>query len=270
VATAAILAGSWRTGYLFLAAVDLAAAAAWIVCHRLAPPPPRSRREEAGGGASGGETGSAVAPPEIAGSTAAWSPRRVRAVLTAGLVVFFVYTGLEVSAGQWEASYLRGHLGLSRSTAGLAAFGYWGALTAARIGLALPSRSVPVQRLIFGSVSGSIVATALIWWQPGVVVSVGGFVLLGAALAGMFPALVAVTPLRNGAQRAEHAIAWQLGAAAGGGSGISALIGLLIGAAGLGVLGPALLTLAVLLFVANAGLARLAPIPTGDARAAPG
>ena len=55
-----------------------------------------------------------------------------------------------------------------------------------------------------------------------------GFVILGAALAGMFPALIAITPQRIGERRAQHAIAWQVGAAAAGGSGISALLGLLI------------------------------------------
>ena len=54
--------------------------------------------------------------------------------------VFFVYTGLEVGAGQWEASFCRGELHLSAGATGLAAFGYWGALTAVRIGLALLPR----------------------------------------------------------------------------------------------------------------------------------
>ena len=40
--------------------------------------------------------------------------------------VFFVYTGLEVGAGQWEASFCRGPLHLSPGATGLAAFGYWG------------------------------------------------------------------------------------------------------------------------------------------------
>jgi fucose permease len=173
-----------------------------------------------------------------------------------------VYTGLEISAGQWETSYLRGHLGLSASAAGLAAFGYWGALCLVRIGLALPTKSVPAQRLIGGGVIFSVAATALIWWQPDTVVSVAGFVILGVALAGMFPALIAVTPQRIGAQRAQHAIAWQVGAAAGGGSAISALIGLLINTSGLDVLGPALVVLALLLLAANTALARLAPIST--------
>jgi hypothetical protein len=38
-------------------------------------------------------------------SAAQWSRRRYRLVVAAGLSLFFLYTGLEVSAGQWEASF---------------------------------------------------------------------------------------------------------------------------------------------------------------------
>jgi hypothetical protein len=47
-------------------------------------------------------------------------------------------------------------------------------------------------------------------------------------------------------------------------TGVSALIGLLIDRASLAILGPAILTLALLLVLANAALARLAPIPAVD------
>jgi fucose permease len=267
VVTAAILIGSWRPAYLVLVAVDLAAAGSWIVYHRKLPPTPTptpSPDDAAGAIAVSDEFGIS-ADAEAAATTeptAGWSHQRVVSVLIAGLVVFFVYTGLEVSAGQWETSYLRGHLGLSASAAGLAAFGYWGALTMVRIGLALPAKSIRAQRVIGVGLIVSVAAAALIWWQPDTAAPVAGFVLLGAALAGMFPALIAVTPQRIGEKRAAHAIAWQVGAAAGGGSAISALIGLAINASGLDVLGPALVALAVLLLAANTALARLAPIPT--------
>jgi fucose permease len=252
VVTAAILAGSWRPAYLLLVALDLTAAALWALHHRRIP-----------------ATGSVRAPTRDGADqstdlTATWSRRRVVSVLTLGLIVFFLYTGLEVSAGQWETSYLRGHLDLSASSAGLAAFGYWGALTAVRIGLALPARPVSLQRVIGWGMAASVAAAALIWWQPSTAAVVAGFVILGAALAGVFPALIATTPQRIGDQRARHAIAWQVGAAAAGGSGISALIGLLIDSTSLAIVGPAILTLALLLVLANSALARLAPIPVPD------
>ena len=86
------------------------------------------------------------------------------------------------------------------------------------------------------------------------------FAVLGGALAGVFPALVSLTPVRIGERRAQHVIAWQVGAAAAGGAGISALIGLLIGATSLAVLGPSLTILALLVVAAELILTRLAPV----------
>ena len=256
VVTGAIIAGSWRPAYVLLAALDVAIAGCWIA-YRRSVPTPAARVSAAGAGAAHDDPAEAA---KAAQPTEGWSQRRIVTVLTLGLIVFFLYTGLEVSAGQWETSYVRGHLGLSASAAGLAAFGYWGALTAVRIGLALPAKPVPAQTVIGLGLLLGIGATGLIWWQPSAVVVVLAFVALGAALAGVFPALIAVTPQRIGADRAQHAIAWQVGAAAAGGSGISAVIGLLIDRTSLAVLGPALVVLALLLFVANLALARLAPI----------
>jgi fucose permease len=174
--------------------------------------------------------------------------------------VFFVYTGLEVGAGQWEASFCRGHLNLSASATGLATFGYWGALTAVRIALALLPRPVPPRLVVqYGSLLG-VAAAAVIWWQPGTAVTVLAFVVLGGALAGVFPALVSLTPGRIGERRAQHVIAWQVGAAAAGGAGISALIGLIIGAGGLAVLGPSITVLALLLVASELVLSKLAPV----------
>jgi fucose permease len=250
--TAAILAGSWRPAYLVLAALNVVVASCWIIYRRGVPAPGTSSAAAAAGR---GEQ-----PAEMIEPAQDWSHRRVVAVLTLGLVVFFVYTGLEVSAGQWETSYLRGHLGLSASAAGLASFGYWGSLTAVRIGLALPAKPVPAWTVIRYGLLVSIVACGLVWWQPGPVVVVLAFALLGASLAGVFPALIAVTPQRIGTERARHAIAWQVGAAAAGGSGISAFIGLLIDRTSLAVLAPAIVVLSLVLFSANWALGALAPI----------
>lgn len=99
----------------------------------------------------------------------------------------------------------------------------------------------------------------MIWWQPDRAVALAGFILLGGGLSGVFPALIGLTPARIGHRRAQNVIAWQVGAAAAGGSGLSAFLGLLIGLDGLGILGPALSLLALLVIVANYALARIAP-----------
>ncbi len=249
VVTIAIVTGSWRPAYLVLLVVDLTMAVLWVLQRRSAhlgkplapaatPPAPDK------------------AAPEDAGTVA---QRSYRGAVIAGIAVFFVYTGLEVAAGQWETSFGRGHLHLSAAQAGLATFGYWAALTVVRISLGLLRRPPRNQTVVRWGGLAALLATALIWWQPDTTATVLGFVVLGGALAGMFPALIALTPTRIGQERAQHVIAWQVGGAAAGGAGISALVGLLIGTIGLAVLGPALLVLAVLLIGVELILSRLAP-----------
>jgi len=266
--TAAILLSSWRSGYLVLAVLDLVVTALWL----------RQRRQERAAQDAAQDapaTEPAQAGQAAAGETAAghpsdaWSRRRSGFVVAAGMSIFFVYTGVEVAAGQWEASFCRGHLGLSASAAGLATFGFWGALTAGRLILAVLPRPVPPSRVVWWGSGIAVAAAALIWWQPGTPATLAAFVLLGGALAGVFPALIALTPLRIGRGRAQHAIAWQVGAAAGGGSGLSALIGLLIGVWGLSVLGPSLTVLAVLLVAGIILLERTAPIAQPAVAAGP-
>jgi fucose permease len=249
IVTAAILTGSWRPAYWALFALNVIIASCWLLRRR------RQGRPDPAGPAAAG-------PPAGPQPTAPLSRRRYGAVLVTGMTVFFVYTGLEVAAGQWETSYARGHLHLPPSAAGLATAGYWAALTAGPIGLALVPR-LAVPRLVtrYGGLV-ALAAAAVIWWQPGIPATVAAFVVLGGALAGIFPAQVTLTPARLGDQRAQHVIAWQVGAAAGGGAGISALIGLLIGVAGFAVLGLALTVLALLLVGLELGLSRLAP-PAG-------
>ncbi len=250
VVTAAILTGSWRPAYLTLFVLDLVIAASWL----------RHRRR--GGTRSASAERDHTVEPQPG---AQWSRRRYRWAVAMGMAVFFLYTGLEVSAGEWEASFCRGLLNMSATATGLATFGYWGALTAARIGLALWPRLVPPGAVVRWGSALAVIAAALIWVQPGTVLTVICFVILGGALAGVFPAMVSLTPIRIGSQRAQHVIAWQVGAAAAGGAGISALVGLLIGRTSLAILGPSLTVLAVLLIGTELILTRLAPSGPGQA-----
>jgi fucose permease len=247
VVTVAILAGSWRPAYVVQVVLDLAMAGLWL----------RQRRRDRALAAVAAPAEPVAPSPQPSDG---WSRRRYTGVVIAGMSVFFVYTGLEVGAGQWEASFCRDHLHLSPGATGLAAFGYWGALTAVRIGLAV--RTVPPQAVVRWGSGIGVLACAVIWWQPGAAVTVAAFAVLGGALAGVFPALIALTPVRLGGQRAHDVISWQVGSAAAGGAGVSAIIGLLIGATSLAVLGPAITVLALIVVIAELILDRLAPVVT--------
>jgi fucose permease len=269
--TVAIITGSWRPAYAALSALNVLMTAFWLHQRRrdrlTSPPTPADPAHPVDPVSTTSPAGAPgpTEPPSPSGEalephpSEGWSRRRSTAAVLAGMVLFFVYTGTEVGAGQWEASYCRGHLGLSASAAGIATFGYWAAFTGARILLAVLPRPIQLIRIVrWGSAVG-VAGAAAIWWQPDRAVALAGFILLGGGLSGVFPALIGLTPARIGHRRSQNVIAWQVGAAAAGGSGLSAFLGLLIGLAGLRILGPALTLLAVLVIVANYTLARVAP-----------
>jgi fucose permease len=219
--TVAIVIGSWRPAYAALAVFNVIMAALWLRQRR------RDLRRATTAPSPGHPSTDTPSTPRNTFSpndpaspsthpSEGWSRRRSSAAVIAGMLIFFVYTGVEVGAGQWEASYCRGHLGLSASAAGLATFGYWAALTGVRILLALLPRQLSLVGVVRWGSALAVVGAAAIWWGPNRAVALAGFVLLGAALAGVFPALIGLTPARIGRRRAEHAIAWQVGAAAAG------------------------------------------------------
>jgi fucose permease len=270
VVTAAVVAGSWRGSYGVVFAAELLLVAAWWLAGRdvggvrsgQAPTSPAAWGTTATADAGGSEAGSlaggrhqaSVAP--VSSSTRRARRRRVVAVVGLGLVVFMVYTGFEVSAGQWSPSFDRSVLHMGATTTGVVTFGYWGALTVTRFALALPKRPLAPELVVRWGCLVALGGAALLWWRPVAAVATVGLVVVGAALAGVFPALVALTPGRVGEQLARHVIGWQIGAASVGGSAISAAFGLAFQHLGLSALGPALVIVAVLLVAGSLALER--------------
>ena len=105
-----------------------------------------------------------VSPP--GGPGTALSRSRLVVTVALGLVVFMVYTGFEVSAGQWEPSFDRGPLHMGTGPTGLATFGYWGALTLARFALAAPRRPLSQAGIVRWGCIVALGGAALVWWRP--------------------------------------------------------------------------------------------------------
>lgn len=237
--TAALLLGSWRGAYVVLVAAELLIAWQWFLHRRMETAKPSARDDSA----------------QIALPVKRGAPMPV-AQVTAGVVLFFVYTGIEVAAGQWETVFDRDHLHMSASAAGVATFAYWGALTAVRFTLALVPRPPSNDAVVRVGGALAVAAAAAIWLAPAVAAKVAAFVVLGGALAGIFPALVALTPGRVGNDHAARVITWQIGAAAAGGAGVSAVVGLLVDAINLGAVGPALTALSVVFVIGSSLVSR--------------
>jgi fucose permease len=240
VVTAAILITSWRPAYFLLIALELLLAYGWWRTSSHWTP-------DAADVEGADSAGSTVAPTD--GPT-----KRVGLLVGLGVGAFFFYTGLEVTAGQWAASFFRGPLGLSAGSAGPAVFAYWGSLTAARFAIAIPRQTPNPALLVRLGCIGGLAASGLIWWDPSTAAVIVGFALLGAVLAPVFPALVTLTPVRIGHARAQHAIGWQIAGANVGAAGISAGAGLILQHEGLRTLGPCLVVIAAALIACNAAL----------------
>lgn len=241
--------GSWRLPYLLYGSVQVVLLAAFVL----------TRRQWA------------VAPVADDGSTAADDPptsphRWMNPVVALSIVSFFVYTGLEVGAGVLAFTLLTESRGLSDHVAGLWATAFWGGLTVGRLALGLAGRRLDAEVTLRASVAGAIVALALVWIDPGGA-GAAGFPLLGVSLAGVFPSLVLLTPVRVGAERTADVVGVQLSVAAIGAAAVPAALGVLA-EDDLERIGPTLLALALTLAALDVVLARLsrpaaAPPPGG-------
>jgi fucose permease len=196
-----------------------------------------------------------------------------RPLVWLGIVAFFIYTGLEVSAGQWAYTLFTEGRGIDAEAAGVWVGIYWGSLTVGRLVSGVLVERLGARRLLRSSMVLALGGALLLWLNLLPLLSFVGLALIGFALAPIFPLLVAQTPGRLGAGHATHAIGFQIAAANVGSSVLPALAGGLAQWLGLEVIGPFVLVLAVALLLLHEGLlvsdrrARAAALLTGEAQA---
>jgi fucose permease len=222
--TAALAGASFRAGYAALAAALAAMALAFLV----------TRRRWGGRGAAGGGEGGPAAAALRSGRV--WLQ----------VIVFFAYTGLEASAGQWAFTVLRESRGLALEAAGTWTAVYWGSIAAGRVAVGFAVARVGPDRLVRAGTLGALAGAALYALLPGGAGAVG-LVLLGVSLAPVFPMLMSRTPERVGPALAPHAVGFQVAAATLGTAAFPSAYGALADAAGAGAIPAGLVALALAL-----------------------
>ncbi len=232
IMTGVLQAGwSWRWGYAVVAVAQAALAVAFVLTVRAwvrdAPVTATGEPVQSVGG------GATLALPAV------WL----------GALAFALYVAVEAGAGLWAYLLLTRGRGVSPGVAGLCVSLYWGMLFAGRLVFGLVSERLGSHRVLFGSLSGLVVGTALMAVPGFPPVTVLGLAVVGFAAAPVFPLLILTTADRVGAVHADRTIGVQIGAAALGGALIPAAIGVVLGGEGerVGLLGPLLLALAVVL-----------------------
>ncbi len=180
---------------------------------------------------------------------------RPDAIVIAGLAMFFLYTGIEVTAGQWSFSVLTESRGLGTESGGAWVAAFWGGLMAGRLGLSGLADILGAKRVMTLSMAGALLATGWFWWDAG---GLGLVALpaLGVSLAGIFPTLVTLTPQRIGPERTTSMVGYQLAAASVGAAALPWVAGRLVAASSLAVVAPFLLATTAAMTVLNAWLDR--------------
>jgi len=151
----------------------------------------------------------------------------VRAAAAWSLGAFALFCTLEIVTGNWAATYLEDGRGASGRAAGLTVSGFWGGITVGRLVLGR-LRAAPRPLLVGGGVATSALLLAVpLLPRP---LALAAYPLLGLALAPLFPTLMATTADRVGPDHAGRLGGYQLVAMNLGGTGLSALVGVAVGA----------------------------------------
>ncbi|PYE24111.1 fucose permease [Rhizobium sp. PP-CC-3A-592] len=222
----------WQVSYAIVGSAQLVLAATFFVT--------RSRWEEVA------EIGHDVAE-ELPAAPVSETLRKP--VVWFGMLVFFVYCGIEVTAAQWSYTLLTLGRGFSETNAGLVIGLFWGSLTIGRIGFGFIANRVPLHKTLRICILAAALGALLFWLAPVPALGVLGLMMIGFFFAPIFASLISLTPGRVGREHANSAIGFQIAAAGLGGAVVTALTGLMTRSLGLEVIGIVVFAATVLLLV---------------------
>ncbi len=144
-----------------------------------------------------------------------------------GILLFLVYTGAELTLGNWTYTLFTEGRGISPQIAGIWAGGFWAVFTIGRILGGLYAHRFHLTTLLYSAMGLCLFGSLLFWWNPLPLVGVLGVFVVGLGMAPIFPGLVSSTSLRVGEHHAANTIGIQMSAAGIGGAVLPALAGFL-------------------------------------------
>lgn len=237
--------GAWRAGYLAVAAI--------LVCLALLFAATR-RQWDAPGQAE-------TKPTHVAGVGMVETLRHPLVRLQVAL--FFVYTGLEATVGQWSFTLLTESRGVPAESAGTWVTLYWGSIGVGRVLLGAVADRIGIDRLLRFSTLAAASGTALVAWSRAESLSAVALVLTGLGLASIYPSMMTRTPQRLGSALSAHAIGFQVSAATLGAAALPSLAGVVAQRIGLEAVAVAAVALALAVFALHEALL-LAPARRAD------
>lgn len=188
------------------------------------------------------------------------APATMREALSQPLVwaqigVFFAYTGVEMTVGQWSYTLLTQYRDYSLEAAGTAVSVYWGSLTAGRFLLGTIVNRMGVPRLLRIGVTTALLGGLTFVVAPWAWLSAVGLAVVGFSLAPIYPGLMTQTPARLG-RFSDFAVGFQASAGMLGAVMVPTIGGLLLQTQGAAWLNGMIGGLVVILWLAVLALFR--------------
>lgn len=176
------------------------------------------------------------------------------------ILLFFIYTGIEFSVGQWIFTILTKSRMLPEAAAGSWTSTYYGSLTAGRIAFGFVMTRFSVHKVLTGCMAAVVIGTCLFAFNVSPLITLAGIVLIGLAVAPVFPSLIAMTPDRIGNHHAGNAVGYQVSAAMIGGALLPGFAGLMTDYFGIEVISKIHIMEAIILLVLYMFTARRYPV----------
>lgn len=198
----------WRAGYLLISGIQATLAGLFLVTLGLWSKVPERHFNEH-------HDGTGRVPVTTADSLAGWlSP-----------VIFALYVAVESTTGLWAGTVLVVRRGFSPETAALCIAGFYGSLTAGRIGVGFVVERWGNRRVVRDGALLAVAGLLVFAFAANVPVAVVSLAAIGLGLAPIYPALMHEVPRRFAPAAVQTIIGRQSGGAAFGAAVLPALAG---------------------------------------------
>ena len=177
--------------------------------------------------------------------------------------LFFLYVGCEISLSSWTYSFLTEARDIPAQTAGFLTGGFWAMFTIGRMAAGFLTRRIGGKRIILSGIILALLSAILLWWNPFEFANVIAVVMIGLAIAPIFPALMSGTKQRVGEAYTANTIGFQMAMTGLGGAIIPSLVGVLAKNTSLKIV-PICLTVLFSALLLSYGLIQSRPSPQND------
>lgn len=238
---------TWRAGYWLVGGLQLGLALGFLLTRRLWQ---RSPEEQAALAAE-------QAQEHLKDALFRETFRQRNAWLS--MLLFFVYSGLELTVGLWAFSLLTESRGMATDVAAIWVSIYWGMFTVGRMMAGLYARRLGVDAVIGSSLLLAFVAALLLWWSPTPALGLAAVGLAGFAYAPIFPAMLSGTRMRLPRRHITNTMGMQFAGAGLGAAALPSLAGAIAARTSLESIGPFLIVVTLTLAALYSFIRLLSP-----------